>query len=233
MAGWPARAANRLLIDVSLWSADLANLEPAVRRLEPWADSFHLDAADGHFAPSLLFFPDLIRAIRPHTSLPMHVHLMAERPSALAGEFLDAGADVLTVHAENGENEAGAAIEQALGRGRSAGIALQLETPVRAIVPYLRSVEVVLLLGTAMGVKGCDLAPAACDRLREARALMREYARARIRLEADGAIRTHTVPQLSAAGADAIVPGSLVFQSQDLGSTFAWLRGHSLAEAVV
>ena len=232
MSGWSELPSGRLLVDVSLWSADLANLEAAVRRLTPWADSFHLDAADGHFVPSLLFFPDLIRAIRPHTSSPFHVHLMAERPSALAGAFLDAGADVLTVHVENGEREAGAVIEQALRCGRGAGVGLKLETPVRAAVPYLDSVELIILLGTEVGVKGRDLAPAACDRLREARALLRERARSKVRLVADGGIRRHTVPMLYAAGADAVVPGSLVFHSTDLKSTIGWLRGHSIPAVV-
>jgi ribulose-phosphate 3-epimerase len=224
MPGWSQLPSDRLLVDVSLWSADLANLESAIRRMSPWADSFHVDAADGHFAPNFLFFPDLIRAIRPHTALPFHVHLMAERPSELAAEFLDAGADLLTVHVENGEREAGAAIEQALRLGRGAGVTLKLETPVRAMLPYLDSVELVILLGTEVGVKGCDLVPTAYDRLREARALLREHAKHKVRLVADGAIRTHTVPQLRAAGADAIVPGSLVFQSRDLQATFGWLR---------
>jgi ribulose-phosphate 3-epimerase len=226
--GWSQLPRNRLLADVSLWSADLGNLEAAVRRLSPWADSFHLDAADGHFVPSLLFFPDLIRAIRPHTTAPFHVHLMAEHPSQLAGEFLGAGADLLTVHVENGEREAGAAIELALCRGCGAGVALKLGTPVRAVLPYLDAVEVIILLGTEVGVKGCDLSPHACGRLHEARSLLREHAKREVRLVADGGIRTHTVPALHAAGADAVVPGSLVFQSADLESTFRWLRGHSL-----
>jgi len=76
------------------------------------------------------------------------------------------------------------------------------------MLPYLDSVELVILLGTEVGVKGCDLVPTAYDRLREARALLREHAKHKVRLVADGAIRTHTVPQLRAAGADAIVPGS-------------------------
>lgn len=232
MPGWSQLPSDRLLVDVSLWSADLANLEAAVRRLSPWADSFHLDAADGHFAPNLLFFPDLICAIRPHTPVPFHVHLMAEHPSALAGEFLDAGADLLTVHVENGEREAGAAIEQALRRGRGAGVTLQLETPVRAAAPYLDSVEVIILLGTQMGVKGCDLAPTACGRLREARSLLRSRPGRRVRLVADGGIREHTVAKLHAAGADAVVPGSLVFQSADLASRFGWLRSHSASTVV-
>ena len=228
MRGWSQLPDNRLLADVSLWSADLGNLEAAVRRLSPWADSFHLDAADGHFVPSLLFFPDLIRAIRPHTAVPFHVHLMVERPSLLAGDFLDAGADLLTVHVENGEREAGATIEQVVRRGRGAGVALKIETPVRAVLPYLDAVDVVILLGTEVGVKGCDLSPPACDRLCEARSLLREHAKRSVRLVADGAIRARTVGELHAAGADAVVPGSLVFQSPDVESTFHWLRSHSV-----
>lgn len=232
MPGWADLPVNRLLVDVSLWSADLGNLASAVRRLSPWADSFHLDAADGHFVPTLLFFPDLVRAIRPHTAVPFHVHLMADRPSVLAGEFLDAGADLLTVHVENGEREAGAAIELCRRRGSGAGVTLQLETPVATVEPYLEAIDVIILLGTQVGVKGCDLDPAACDRLHEARALLQQHGRRKIRLVADGAIRTQTVPLLHAAGADAIVPGSLVFQSPDLASTFAWLRSHSAPTVV-
>lgn len=228
MHGWSQLPHDRLLADVSLWSADLGNLEAAIRRVSPWADSFHLDAADGHFVGSLLFFPDLIRAIRPHTTAPFHVHLMAEYPSQLAGEFLDAGADLLTVHVENGEREAGAAIEQALRGGCGAGVTLKLETPVRAVLPYLDTVEVIILLGTEVGVKGRGLAPQACDRLREARSLLREHAKRKVRLIADGGIRTETVSKLHSAGADAIVPGSLVFQSTDLESTFRWIRSHSV-----
>jgi ribulose-phosphate 3-epimerase len=232
VSGWSHLPRQRLLADVSLWSADLSNLEAAVRRLSPWADSFHLDAADGHFVPNLLFFPDLIRAIRPQTAVPLHVHLMATHPSVLAAEFLDAGADLLTVHVENGEREAGAAIEQARQRGCGAGVALKLETPVRAVLPYLDAVELIILLGTEVGVKGRDLARQALDRLREAHSLLREHAKPNVRLVADGAIRTYTVAELYAAGADAIVPGSLVFQSSDLESTFRWLRSHSVPAVV-
>ena len=160
------------------------------------------------------------------------LHPPLDPPSALAGDFLEAGADLLTVHVENGEAEAGNVIEQALARGRGAGVAVTLETPVSAVAPYLDSIEVIILLGTEVGVKGCDLAPEACGRLREARALLREHARRKVRLVADGGIRRHTVTVLHVAGADAIVPGSLVFQSSDLESTFGWLRSHSVPAVV-
>jgi ribulose-phosphate 3-epimerase len=223
MSGWTDLPRTRLLADVSLWSADLANLAASIARINPFADSFHLDVADAHFAPGLLFFPDLVRALRPLTGRPLHVHLMAERPTDLIAEFIASGADAITVHAELGECEAAAAIREIRRAGRSAGLALRLDTPVEACEPYLDGIDSLLLLGTALGVKGQDLAPEACARLAGAASLLGEQ-RGRIRLIADGGIRSHSVPLLRRAGADCIVPGSLVFQSHNLAETFAWLR---------
>jgi ribulose-phosphate 3-epimerase len=225
MSIWPDLPQNRLLADVSLWSADLANLAASVERMDPFADLYHLDASDAHFAPSLLFFPDLVRALRPLTKRPFHVHLMAVRPQTLIGDFAAAGADAITVHAEIGPSAADAAIRCIRDAGCSAGLALCVETPLAVCQPFLDRVDSLLLLGTALGVKGQDLAPRACGRLEAASALMGAR-RARIRLIADGGIRSRTVPLLRRAGADVIVPGSLVFQSSDLTETFGWL--HSL-----
>jgi ribulose-phosphate 3-epimerase len=222
-SGWQDLPRTRLLADVSLWSADLANLATGVERVESFADSFHFDVSDAHFAPSLLFFPDLMRALRPLTHRPFHVHLMVDRPTMLIEEFVACGADVITVHAEVGKPEAAAAIQAILRAGRSAGLALRLDTPVAVSEPYLDRIDALLLLGTVLGLKGQDLAPEACDRLASASSLLGER-RARVRLIADGGIRSHTVPLLRRAGADVIVPGSLVFQSQNLVETFSWLR---------
>jgi ribulose-phosphate 3-epimerase len=206
-----------------LWSANLANLAAEVERVEPFADSFHLDVCDAHFAPSLLFFPDLVRALRPLSRRPFHIHLMVERPTALIEDFVASGADVITIHAEVGKAEAAAAIEATLCAGRAAGLALRLDTPVAASEPYLDRIDSLLLLGTALGVKGQELAPEACDRLASAASMLGER-RDRVRLIADGGIRSHTVPILRRAGADVIVPGSLIFRSQNLVETFSWLR---------
>jgi ribulose-phosphate 3-epimerase len=221
--GWQDLPRTRLLADVSLWSADLANLAAGIERVEAFADSFHLDVSDAHFAPHLLFFPDLIRALRPLSKRPFHIHLMVERPTAMIEELVASGADVITVHAEVGKSEAAAAIEVILRAGRSAGLALRLDTPVAASEPYLDNIDALLLLGTGLGIRGQDLAPEACERLASVASLLGER-RDRIRLIADGAIRPQTVPLLRRAGADVIVPGSLVFQSQNLVETFSWLR---------
>jgi ribulose-phosphate 3-epimerase len=220
---WQDLAHTRLLADISLWSADLAHLAAGIERLEPFADSFHLDVSDAHFAPNLLFFPDLIRALRPLTNRPFHVHLMVDRPTMLIDEFVSCGADVITVHAEVGQSEAASAIQAILSAGRSAGLALRLDTPVAASDPYLDRIDALLLLGTVPVLKGQDLAPEACGRLATAASMLGER-RTRVRLIADGGIRSHTVPLLRQAGADVIVPGSLVFQSQNLAETFSWLR---------
>ena len=222
-SGWQDLPHTRLLADVSLWSADLANLAAGIERVEPFADSFHLDVCDAHFAPSLLFFPDLVRALRPLTKQPFHIHLMVEHPTTLIEDFVASGADVITVHAEVGKSEAAAAIQAILRAGRSVGLALRLDTPVAASEPYLDRIDTLLLLGTVLGVKGQDLAPEASDRLTSATSMLGER-RSRIRLIADGGIRSQTVPLLRRAGADVIVPGSLVFQSQNLVETFSWLR---------
>ena len=222
-SGWQELPHSRLLADISLWSADLANLAAGIERVESFADSFHFDVSDAHFAPSLLFFPDLIRALRPLTKRPFHVHLMVERPTSMIEDFVASGADVITVHAEAGQPETEAAIEAVLRAGRSAGLALRLDTPVVVAEPYLDRIDALLLLGTALGVKGQDLAPEACDRLASAASMLGKGC-ARVRLIADGGIRFHTVPLLRRAGADVIVPGSLVFQSPNLAETFAWLH---------
>ncbi|SPF53719.1 Ribulose-phosphate 3-epimerase [Candidatus Sulfopaludibacter sp. SbA4] len=221
VSGLPDLPRTRLLADISLWSADLANLAAEIERVDPFADSFHLDVCDAHFAPSLLFFPDLVRALRPLTRRPLHVHLMVERPTALIADFIASGADAITVHAETGESEVEAAIQAIRRAGRSAGLALRLDTPVAAAQTYLDRIDALLLLGTELGVKGQDAAPEACARLAEAASMVGER---RVLLIADGGIRSHTVPGLRQAGADVIVPGSLVFQSQNLVETFAWLR---------
>jgi ribulose-phosphate 3-epimerase len=223
MTSWASLPRDRLLADVSLWSADLANVAAGIARMAPFADSFHLDVSDARFASNLLFFPDMVAAMRPHTDRPFHVHLMAERPTQLVPAFVEAGADAITVHAELDKAEVTSAIEAIRTEGRCPGLALRLDTPLTAALPYIDRIDSLLLLGTEIGVKAQDLAPDACARLAEASRILRER-NAPARLIADGGIRRQTAPQLRRAGADIVVPGSLVFQSTDLAATFNWLH---------
>jgi ribulose-phosphate 3-epimerase len=222
---WNLKPGGRFIAEVSLWYADLANLAHEIERLSPYADAFHLDVADAHFVAGLLFFPDLVAALRRHTERPFHVHLMVDAPSKVVDRFVTAGADLITVHAETGRLDAGNAISRIHAANCAAGLALKPGTPIGAAEPFLRQIGSVLLLGTEPGVKGKDLDPNACGRIRSMAALLdRHGLRSQVVIVADGGIRTHTVPQLREAGADAVVAGSLVFQAEDPGKTFAWLH---------
>jgi ribulose-phosphate 3-epimerase len=223
--GWLDALPRRLLAELSLWSADLGRMAEAVARTEPWADAYHLDVADGHFSPDLLLFPDLVAAVRRLTARPLHVHLMVADSilEAQIRQFVRAGADLVSVHAEH------AGVDRALSLlaelGVPAGLVLQLGTPVAAALPHLERIRCLTLLGTRIGVKGQGLDPAAEGRLREAAALLagRPGGR-RVLLAADGAIREHTVPGLRRAGADAVVMGSLAFEAPDLPGRMAWIQ---------
>jgi ribulose-phosphate 3-epimerase len=220
---------DRLIAEYSLWSADLARFEDDICRTEPYADIYHLDVADGHFAPALLFFPDLVARLRRLTDRPFHVHLMVADDVLLSqiDQFAEAGADLISVHGENEEvlAEAFARIQE---HGKQAGIVLRIETPVAMLAPWLDAVRFVTLLGTAIGVKGQSLSDEACPRLLEAALLIAAAGRSRaITLAADGGIRENTVPRLRAAGAQTVVLGSLAFGAENLAARTAWL--HSLA----
>jgi ribulose-phosphate 3-epimerase len=225
MSIWQEFPGNRLLAELSLWSADLAHLGDEIQRTEPYADLFHLDASDGHFAPLLLFFPDLVARLRPLTKTLFHVHLMAEGAALFQqiADFSHAGADLITIHAENG-----AAVPEALDAIErehvKAGLALGLETPVEAVVPYLDHIVLVTMMGTVIGLKGQDLAAQACPRLRAMQRLLHATGYTdTIKVAADGGIRQQTVPALRAAGADTVVMGSLAYKSENLDQTFQWL----------
>jgi ribulose-phosphate 3-epimerase len=209
-----------LWLDVSLWSADLGNLQSEIARLETVADSFHLDAADGHWVPALLFFPDLVARLRPLTRVEFHLHLMATRPLDLLPAFLDAGVDRVTLPVELGKRVR-PALDRVRAAGRRTGISLALDTPVDWAKPFLGSIDTIVMMGTEVGVKGCGLDPRACGRLKA----MRDMGGGRLPLlVADGGIRAETVPLLRGAGAAGIVPGSLVCASEDPQAAAAWLR---------
>ena len=217
---------DRLLAELSLWSADLGRLEDEVARTEPYADVYHLDVADGHFAPALLFFPDLVARLRRLTERPIHVHLMVGR---------------------RGPPAAGRAVRRGRGRPRQRSTPRTATSPRRWTSsprwacapasccgsrprsrprrPALERVDFLTLLGTAIGVKGQGLSDEACPRLGRARALLREVGReGEVVLAADGGIREATVPRLRAAGADTVVMGSLAFGAPSLAERIAWLR---------
>ena len=217
---------TRCLAEFSLWSANLIALDADLTRVGNHPDLYHVDVADGTFAPALLFFPDLVAALRKRSQIPFHVHLMVQDNILLAqiDQFAEAGADLISVHAENAN--AGAAITHIRALGLRAGLVAKVETPVAAAAPLIEQLDFLTLLGTRIGVKGQGLDPTATARLTEAKALIARRANpARCVLAADGGIREDSVPRLVAAGAETVVMGSLAYGAPDLAARIAWLHG--------
>ncbi len=216
---------NRLIAEFSMWSADLLNLASELKRIAAHADVLHIDVADGHFAPAMLFFPDLVAAIKKVSKVPIHVHLMCADSVLLAQaqQFAEAGADLISVHVENG-----AAVQPVFdyldSKTIAKGMVLRVETPVAMVSPYLAQLDFLTLLGTAIGVKGQSLSDQATARLGEARAMIAKQSGKRIVLAADGGIRDTTVPLLRKASAETVVLGSLAFTAPDLAERMAWLK---------
>lgn len=194
---------------VSLWSADLAHLAEEIRRVEPYSDRFHIDVADGQYVDTLLFFPDLVKAMRPHTQLPFEVHLITCDPARWVQPFVEAGADSIIFYADTVADPL-PLLRTIKGLGKRVGISLRIEDPVAVVESYLEQLDVVTILGTHMGVKGVGMDPSALPKIRELRAII-DQRRLAAEIEADGGIRYETVPLIHAAGADLIVPGSLMF----------------------
>jgi ribulose-phosphate 3-epimerase len=206
-----------------MWSADLIRLADDLARITPHADILHIDVADGHFAPALLFFPDLVARLRDQTAIPIHVHLMVADAVLLSqiDQFAEAGADLISLHAENANAAEG--LDRIAAHGVKAGMVLRVETPVSKAAPWMGRLDMLTLLGTAIGVKGQGLDPTATARLQEAAGLIAATGR-RIVLAADGGIRDTTVPLLRGAGAETVVMGSLAFGAPDLAERMRWLH---------
>jgi ribulose-phosphate 3-epimerase len=209
-----------LKCSTSLWSADLSNLEAEIKRIEPYSERFHIDVADGHYTPAMLFFPDLVKAMRKHTRLTFEVHLMTTHPLQWIEPFVDAGADGFIVYLDS-EDDSRQVIDAIKAHGKFVGISLSLSQSLEMLEPYWEDLAILCLLGTEIGIKGVGMDPSVPDRIRAARAIIDERDLS-AEIEADGGIRRHTVPLIHEAGADYIVPGSLMF-GEDPTAMRSWL----------
>ncbi len=204
----------------SLWSADLSNLAAEIRRVEPYSERFHIDVADGHYVKSLLFFPDMVSALRQHTRLPFEVHLMVTEPMDWIEPFVDAGADSI-IFCFDASSDPGAVLRSIRAHGKKAGVSLLVTEPVELLEPHWDDLDIVTVVGTAMGIKGASMDPDVPGKIRRAKEIVAERGLT-TEIEADGGIRRETVPLLHAAGADLIVPGSLMFK-EDPPAMREWL----------
>ncbi len=204
----------------SLWSADLTNLASEIERVEPFVERFHLDVADGVYVPTFLFFPDLVRAIRGRTSRPLEVHLMVRNPVDWIECFADAGATDFVVCLDT-IRDFGQLISVVRKRGLRLGVSLKLKEGLDLLDNMWNHLDQVTIFGTEVGIKGVGMDPGTPEKVAMARRMIGERQLA-VEIEVDGGIRRQTVPMLAKAGADWVVPGSLLFED-DPSEMRRWL----------
>lgn len=194
----------------SLLAADFSRVGEELRAAEAGgADLIHVDVMDGHFVPNLSLGPLVVEACRRVTTLPLDVHLMITEPERYIGSFADAGADLITVHAE-ATPHVHRALELIRERGVKAGLALNPATPLAVLHEVLPQLDLVLIMSVNPGFGGQTFLEESLRRLREARRLIDAHRPACL-LEVDGGINQETAPRVCSAGADVLVAGSAVF----------------------
>lgn len=215
-----------VLVCPSVLSADFTCLgEDCARVLNAGADMIHFDVMDGHFVDNLSFGLPVLETL--HHALPqavMDVHLMISHPLRFVHRFAAAGADYITVHVET-TDDLSATLAAIHGCGCKRGMALNPDTPMEAVFPYLDQLELVLVMGVVPGHGGQPFDPRALDKLRALRA---ECARRGVSpiLSVDGGVKPGTTaPQCTEAGATALVAGSAVFGAKDASAAVRQLKG--------
>ena len=210
------------IVAPSLLSADFARLPEALALVDPARDWVHCDVMDNHFVPNLTFGPLIVAAARRLTPAFLDVHLMVERPESLLGAFREAGADLITVHAEACADPA-ATLAAVRAGGARCGLSLRPGTALATVEPWLDRVDLLLVMTVEPGFGGQSFMADMLEKVRAARQWRARHG-AGFLIEVDGGIGPATAPPARAAGADVFVAGHAIYRQGDPAAALAALR---------
>lgn len=213
---------GKIKISPSLLSVDIGNIERDVKKLEKSVDYLHIDVMDGHFVPNLSYGVPVVKGIKKFTDTPLDVHLMIDNPSKFIEPFINAGADILTIHVEVDDDILGC-LKKIKEMGKKSGLALNPDTDPQKLVPYLEYTDMVLQMTVFPGFGGQSMVEDAIKNISVIRSMIGDK-----ELEVDGGITAENVDILVREGADVIVSGSGIFKYDDIAAAAEKLRANAI-----